>query len=483
MNGCVDAPRLVVFCRNMLRRSRVGRGIVDTTVKEHFTASRLSSGLRVITSDDGNGITGMGLFSLNGPKFEQPANYGAAAVLESLQLRANRYYTTDEISKTLGVLGNAFKVSNNREAMSTMVMVPRYHQKDGLDLLNAMWLHPTEAESEFAVAKEQTLQRSSLMNRDAATMLFEMVHKAGWSGHGLGNAFCPTEQQLQQLDLAAVLNFHRQTTQPDRTVLAATGISDHKAFALEAEQMLHFPSPPSTTVEVVNYPYTGGSLLTQNTIAPESMNKFQEKNLSHMALFLQGIPMSHPDYYTVSVIQTLMGGGTSFSSGGPGKGMQTKLFREVLNRESYMHGMECITAWYSDGGLIGLYGSAPHEYVVHLLRTILYQVASMSQRVTAQHLEMAKNQLCSQLILLGEGREQLLNDMGFNLLVHDYMITPQETMEGSARVRMSDLQRVCSNLVERPPTFAVYGETKGLPTYAELTESLKKTYAALNKRT
>ncbi|KAG5495237.1 hypothetical protein JKF63_02292 [Porcisia hertigi] len=479
----------------MLAASRLVRGVAETVIRESFTISRLTSGLRVITCEDGNGITGMGLFSLNGPKFEEEDSFGAAAVMESLPLRSNKCMTTESISQALGIFGNAYKVTNNREAMSVMLMMPRYHQKEALDVLNGMWLHPTEDADEFAVAKAQTLHRSSLMSRDATSMLFELVHKAGWSGRGLGNPLSPTEQQLESLTLEKFHAFHRRYTTPERTVLAATGVADHKAFVQEAEARLQFPEPITTpdlscragaasqaagaTSPV--HPYTGGCDYVQNTTAPESMNKFQEKNLSHMALFFKAIPMAHPDYFTYSVIQTLLGGGTSFSSGGPGKGMQTKLFREVLNREPNLHGMECITAWYSDGGLIGLYGSAPHEHVQNLLKIMVYQSASISQRITPVHLEMAKNQLSSQLILLGEGREQLLNDMGFNLLVHDYTITPQETIKGSAQVTMEGLHHVCSSLIEHPVTFAVYGETKGMPEYKQLVDALKRSYTSLNK--
>lgn len=466
----------------MLRRSLLRRSIVDTTHKEGFSLSRLSNGLRVLTCDDGNGITGMGLFMLNGTKFEDETNAGSAAVFESLPLRGNQLYTGKEISETLGMFGNAFKVTNNKEAMSVMLMLPRYHQKDGLALLNAMCLHPTRDEAEFQLAKEKTLERSSVASRDATSMCFDLVHEAGWSGKGLGNPLNPSKEALDRLTMTAFSDFFSHYTRPQRTVLAATGVADHVAFAEEAEKQLQFDNDSNAPLSIPTYPYTGGMRLMQNTEAPESMSKFQEKNLSHIALFFQGIPMSHKDYYAVSVIQTLLGGGTSFSSGGPGKGMQTKLFREVLNREGGLHGLECITAWYSDGGLIGLYGTAPHENASSLLRIMLYQSASICQRVSNEHLEMAKNQLSSQLILLGEGREQLLNDMGFNLVVHNHVITPQETISGSANITLPALQRVCDQMIERPVTLAVYGETKGMPTYPKLTEALKQLHVSLNRQ-
>lgn len=445
----------------MFRRSVLTRSIVETVTKENFIVSRLSNGLRVATCDDGNGITGMGLFTLNGTKFEDETNAGAAAVFESMPLRGNQIYTGQEISQALGMFGNAFKVTNNKEAMSVMLMLPRYMQTEGLEMLNAMVLHPTRDPAEFDIAKQKTLERSSILSRDATSMCFELVHEAGWDGKGLGNPLSPSEDMLQRLTLQTFTSFYRRYTRPDRSVLAATGVADHRAFALQAEALLSFDYNETERVAIPAHPYTGGVRTVENTEAPESMNKFQEKNLSHLALFYPGIPMSHPDYYTVSVIQTLLGGGTSFSSGGPGKGMQTKLFREVLNREGGINGLECITAWYSDGGLVGLYGTAPHEGARKLVEIMFRQACTIPQRVTTEHLEMAKNQLMSQLILLGEGREQLLNDMGFNLVVHDYLITPKETMKGASAVTLEDLARVSSEMIQRPFTFVTYGDATG----------------------
>ncbi|KAF5222614.1 Mitochondrial-processing peptidase subunit alpha [Trypanosoma cruzi] len=464
----------------MLRCCLPRRGIVQTVKKDNYVLSRLSNGLRVLTCDDGNGITGMGLFMLNGTKFEDEKNTGAAAVFESLPLRSNQIFTGREISEALGSLGNAFKVTNNKEAMSVMLMMPRYHQKDGLELLNAMCLHPTRDEVEFQIAKEKTGERAGLHHRDATSVCLELVHEAGWNGKGLGQPLDPKKEDLDNLTLEKFTAFHRTYTRPERTVLAATGVADHKQFAAEAELILSFDSETAPLGAPRKHPYTGGSRLVQKTEAPESMNKFQEKNLSHVALFCQGVPMNHPDYYNISVIQTLLGGGTSFSSGGPGKGMQTKIFREVLNREGFLHGLECITAWYSDGGLIGLYGSAPHEYVYALLKVMIYQAASICQRVSPLHLEMAKNQLRSQLILLGEGREQLLSDMGFNMVVHDHIITASETTEGTKHITIDELKRVCAEMVQRPLTFVVYGETTKMPSHERLEETVRKTYERLN---
>lgn len=65
----------------MLRRCNWCRAIAETFKRERFTISRLTSGLRVITIDEGNAVTSMGLFVKNGPRYEDEHTTGSSAVL------------------------------------------------------------------------------------------------------------------------------------------------------------------------------------------------------------------------------------------------------------------------------------------------------------------------------------------------------------------------------------------------------------------
>lgn len=59
-------------------------------------------------------------------------------------------------------------------------------------------------------------------------------------------------------------------------------------------------------------------------------------NLSHVVIGFEGAPIKHDDFVPFCVLQALMGGGGSFSAGGPGKGMYTRLYTEVMNRCAFV---------------------------------------------------------------------------------------------------------------------------------------------------
>lgn len=54
--------------------------------------------------------------------------------------------------------------------------------------------------------------------------------------------------------------------------------------------------------------------------------------LAHVVLALEGVSHKDPDFIPACVLNMMMGGGGSFSAGGPGKGMYTRLYTNVLNR-------------------------------------------------------------------------------------------------------------------------------------------------------
>lgn len=54
--------------------------------------------------------------------------------------------------------------------------------------------------------------------------------------------------------------------------------------------------------------------------------------LAHVCIALESCSHKDDDFVAYCVLNTLMGGGGSFSAGGPGKGMYTRLYTNVLNR-------------------------------------------------------------------------------------------------------------------------------------------------------
>ena len=79
--------------------------------------------------------------------------------------------------------------------------------------------------------------------------------------------------------------------------------------------------------------YTGGLITMDKDLSNVSLGPTPMPDLAHISIGVEGVShQDKTDFVPLCVINQLMGGGGSFSAGGPGKGMYTRLYTNVLNR-------------------------------------------------------------------------------------------------------------------------------------------------------
>jgi processing peptidase subunit alpha len=73
-------------------------------------------------------------------------------------------------------------------------------------------------------------------------------------------------------------------------------------------------------------------------------------------------------------MSTLLGGGSSFSAGGPGKGMYSRLYLQVLNRHYWVESARAFPVMYDSTGLFYIYGTAEPSNAHDLVSVMMDQV-------------------------------------------------------------------------------------------------------------
>merc|ERR1712002_348249 len=100
--------------------------------------------------------------------------------------------------------------------------------------------------------------------------------------------------------------------------------------------------------------------------------------LAHFVLGLQSTSHQHDDFIPCCVLNMMMGGGGSFSAGGPGKGMYTRLYTNVLNRYHWMHNATAYNHAYSDSGLFCIHASAHPAHLGELTQVLTRELTAMA---------------------------------------------------------------------------------------------------------
>ncbi|KAF2106239.1 mitochondrial-processing peptidase-like protein subunit alpha [Lophiotrema nucula] len=220
----------------------------------------------------------------------------------------------------------------------------------------------------------------------------------------------------------------------------STSASSNASVNTSFDTSLNFP-PIDTSVPSQ---YTGG-FLTLPPIPPP-LNPALPR-LSHIHIAFEALPINSPDIYALATLQTLLGGGGSFSAGGPGKGMYSRLYTNILNQHGWVESCIAFNHSYTDSGLFGIAASCSPAMVAQMLEVMCRELNNLGQETgfgALQELEVqrAKNQLRSSLLMNLESRMVELEDLGRQVQVHGRKVGVKEMCRMIEGVTVKDLRRV-----------------------------------------
>ncbi|KAL1624365.1 Mitochondrial-processing peptidase subunit alpha [Neofusicoccum ribis] len=194
--------------------------------------------------------------------------------------------------------------------------------------------------------------------------------------------------------------------------------------------------------------YTGGFLSLPHIPPPPNPAL---PRLSHINLAFETPGIGSEDIYALATLQTLLGGGGSFSAGGPGKGMYSRLYTNVLNQYGWVESCTAFNHSYSDSGLFGISASCEPRSIGSMLDVMCREFASLSaptgfHALKEGEVQRAKNQLRSSLLMNLESRMVELEDLGRQVQVHGRKVGVTEMCAKIEKVTIKDLRRVAAEV-------------------------------------
>lgn len=170
-------------------------------------------------------------------------------------------------------------------------------------------------------------------------------------------------------------------------------------------------------------------------------------DLTYLHLAFEALPISSEDIYALATLQTLLGGGGSFSAGGPGKGMYSRLYTNVLNQHSWVESCVAFNHSYTDSGLVGISASCNPARAWQMLEVMCRELQNLTlesgfSSLQTVEVNRAKNQLRSSLLMNLESRMVELEDLGRQVQVHGRKVGVKEMCAKIDALTAKDLKRV-----------------------------------------
>ncbi|KAH8653668.1 insulinase [Xylariales sp. PMI_506] len=465
----------------------------------------LPNGVRVASEALPGSFSGVGVYIEAGSRFENGYLSGVSHLVDRLAFGSTTKRTGEQMQETVESLGGNIQCVSSRESMMYQAATFNSAVPTATELLAETIRHPQITEEEVAQELATAEYEITEIWKKPELILPELVHMAAFKDNTLGNPLlCPAER-IPEINKSVIEAYRASFYRPERTVVAFAGVPHSQAVELatqffgdmkavdapalsrtgsetsissegsnassasstssqQSSILSKFPLFKSTSTDsasaggVATLPtlqdmsapahYTGGfvSLPSQ----PPSFNALQPV-FTHIHLAFEGLPIASDDIYALATLNTLLGGGGSFSAGGPGKGMYSRLYTNVLNQHAWVESCIAFNHSYTDSGLFGISAMCLPGRTRDMLDVMCQELRALTlstgfAALGEVEVNRAKNQLRSSLLMNLESRMVELEDLGRQVQVHGRKVPVHEMCTKIQNLTVDDLRRVAQEV-------------------------------------
>ncbi|CAF9926044.1 MAG: hypothetical protein GOMPHAMPRED_004044 [Gomphillus americanus] len=512
LRGVSKLSRRPTFLRTSRQLSTANpKSTSQLDTAEFSQISTLPNGVRVATEALPGPFAGVGIYVDAGSRYENDHLCGASHIVDRLAFKSTSSRTADEMLEQIETLGGNIHCASSRETLMYQAATFNSAIPTTLGLLAETIRDPLIKEEEVAQQLETADYEIQEIWSKPELILPELVHTRAYTGNTLGNPLLCPKERLEFIDRDTILQYREAFFKPERLVVAFAGLSHQEGVRLTEKffgDMQQTPTittdtglntsftVPSESVQEATASYVGstkssgqskilnkipffknlstsapkhaslaarssgpinfsaasqytGGFMALDPIPPPANQALPR--VSHIHVAFEALPISSDDIYALATLQTLLGGGGSFSAGGPGKGMYSRLYTNVLNQHHWVESCVAFNHSYTDSGLFGISASCNPRRLMPMLDVICSELNNLTLDMGFSALNMtevnrAKNQLKSSLLMNLESRMIELEDLGRQVQVHGRKVGVKEMCAKIDALTIQDLRRVARNV-------------------------------------
>ena len=286
------------------------------------------------------------------------------------------------------------------------------------------------------------LDEIAMHDDDPDDVVHNLFAAQAWGDTPARPAIAGTEASITAMTRAQIHRFYRRHYRARNMVVSVAGNIDHadrrtpgapgvRPQRLPRRRGRADPPRPSPS---------GPARCTPARRAPSA-----PRSRSTWSSVSTGMTRTDPRRYTLGVLNTALGGGTS-----------SRMFQEVREQRGLAYSVYSFASHHADAGVVGVsVGCLPGKYddVLAVVREELAKVAA--DGLTEEEVERGKGQLKGGLVLGLEDSGSRMSRLGKAELVHDELLGIDEVLDRIEAVTLDDVATLARDLFTQPELLAI----------------------------
>jgi predicted Zn-dependent peptidase len=401
--------------------------------------TRLENGLTVVTDTMPHLRTAaLGVWIGAGSRSETPEQNGIAHLLEHMAFKGTSSRTARQIAEEIEAVGGELNASTSVEHTNYYARVLAEDVPLAVELIADILQNSVFDLEELAREKHVILQEIGAAHDTPDDKVFDQFQETAWPAQPIGRPILGTRETVMSFtpdDLRAYLAEHYRA---ENMVLSAAGAVDHDAVVALARRHLGGLS--------------GRSALTPQPASYSGGSAMLERDLMEVQLVLgfEGRPYRAPDYYSIQVLASVMGGG-----------MSSRLFQEIRERRGLCYAIYAFHWAFQDTGLFGIHAATGEEDIAELFPVLIDEIGRAAQEIGQADIDRAKAQIRAGLMMSLESPAARAGQIARQLMIHGEVLSPEEIQGRVDAVTLETVREVAAQTFAGAPTLSVVGPKGG----------------------
>jgi zinc protease len=368
-----------------------------------------------------------------GSREEDPAKAGLVTIFgQAWRTGGTRKRTGDELDDFLEARAARVETGGGLDSTTVSLNCLKDNFKESFDAFLELLREPEFRQDKIDLAQRQLNTGVARRNDNPQGILFRESAKLGYG------AASPYARQIEYATIAAVtrddlLAWHRKYVHPGNMILGVAG--DFDTATMEATLRKAFASWPRGTAA----PRVRDTAVTAGRPGYYFVAK-DDVNQSNIRMVHLGTTLDDPDYYALSVMNEIFGGG--FAS---------RLFSSVRSRKGLAYAVGGgVGSTYDHPGLFSVFTSTKSGTTAAAIDALYEEIEGIKRRpATAEELQRAKDSLLNSFVFRVDSRGKVLSEkMGYEFYGY-----PLDFLErypaGIAKVTAEDVARVARKYIDK----------------------------------
>lgn len=383
----------------------------------------------------------IGVWIGTGSRNETEQNNGISHFLEHMFFKGTTTRTAKEIAEAFDSIGGQVNAFTSKEYTCYYAKVLDEHASFALEMLADMFFHSTFVDEELQKERNVVLEEIKMYEDTPDDIVHDLLSKACYANHPLGYPILGTEETLRTFTGDSLRGYMADYYTPDRVVISVAGNVD-ESFIQKVESYFGFFTAKRKASE-------SPAPLFQ----PQKLARQKETEQAHLCIGFNGLPVGHPDIYTLIVLNNILGGS-----------MSSRLFQEVREQRGLAYSVFSYHSSYQDSGLLAIYAGTGNNQLDLLFETIQETIEKLKEDgITEKELKNSKEQMKGSLMLGLESTNSRMSRNGKNELLLGRHRTLDEIIEEIDGVTVEKVNELARRIFAEDCALALISPSGQLP--------------------